>query len=462
MASFFRVFSLRNLLVLSLALNVSLIWRVLYEKEDSEAINGPSLDNKREAFRTDSMASEAQATQRTHLYIPSSSSSSSSSSSTVDSNGRDRVINLDHGDPTMYERYWQQTGDKSTIVIPGWQSMSYFSDAGSLCWFLEPEFAKEIIRLHKIVGNAVTEDRHIVVGTGSTQLYQAVLYALSPPDAAEPLSVVSAAPYYSSYPSITDCLKSGLYKWAGDAQSFSKEGPYIELVTSPNNPDGHVRQSVVNKSGGILVHDLAYYWPQYSPIAAAADHDIMLFTVSKSTGHAGMRIGWALVKDEEVAKKMVKYVELNTIGVSKDSQLRAAKVLQVATDGCKYPASEEGSLFDFAANVMEERWKLLRAAVRQSGLFTLPEFSPGLCRFLNSSFAPRPAFAWLKCEAPIEDCEAFLRSNKILTRGGKHFGVGPQYVRISMLDRDEIYDVFVQRLSTIHLRQSMQVDETVE
>jgi L-tryptophan--pyruvate aminotransferase len=72
----------------------------------------------------------------------------------------------------MYERFWQQAGDKSTIVIPGWQSMSYFSDAGSLCWFLEPEFAKEIIRLHKTVGNAVTEDRYIVVGTGSTQLYQ--------------------------------------------------------------------------------------------------------------------------------------------------------------------------------------------------------------------------------------------------------------------------------------------------
>jgi len=94
-----------------------------------------------------------------------------------------------------------------------------------------------------------------------------------------------------SYPLITDCLKSGLYKWAGDARSFNKEGPFIELVTSPNNPDGYVRQSVVNKSGGILVHDLAYYWPQYTPIASAANHDIMLFTVSKSTGHAGMRIG---------------------------------------------------------------------------------------------------------------------------------------------------------------------------
>jgi L-tryptophan--pyruvate aminotransferase len=90
MARLFSVFSLRNLLVLSLALNVSLILRVLYEKE-SGVISGLSLDNRREALRTDSMPSEAHATQREHLSMR----SSSSSSSTVDSNGRDRVINLD-------------------------------------------------------------------------------------------------------------------------------------------------------------------------------------------------------------------------------------------------------------------------------------------------------------------------------------------------------------------------------
>lgn len=94
-----------------------------------------------------------------------------------------------------------------------------------------------------------------------------------------------------SYPSMTDYQKSGLYKWAGDAESFDKEGPYIELVTSPNNPDGYVRRSVVNRSQGLLVHDLAYYWPQYTPISSPADHELTLFTVSKSTGHAGMRIG---------------------------------------------------------------------------------------------------------------------------------------------------------------------------
>ena len=94
-----------------------------------------------------------------------------------------------------------------------------------------------------------------------------------------------------SYPSMTDYQKSGLHKWAGDARSFNKAGPYIELVTSPNNPDGFVRHSVVNKSGGYLIHDLAYFWPQYTPISSPADNELSLFTVSKSTGHAGMRIG---------------------------------------------------------------------------------------------------------------------------------------------------------------------------
>ncbi|MBA0818129.1 hypothetical protein Gohar_021703 [Gossypium harknessii] len=436
MAYILSVFAVRNLLVLSLALNVSLILRVLllHDSQDG-SFNGFFFAEQKE---------EALANKITRL----SSSVAPSSSLTMAQGDEDRVINLDHGDPTMYESYWQKKGDETTVVIPGWQFMSYFSDATRLCWFLEPEFAKQIVRLHNVVGNAVTENRHIVVGTGSTQLFQAALYALSPCAEAEPISVVSAAPYYSSYPLITDCLKSRLYKWAGDARSFSKNGPYIELVTSPNNPDGFARRSVVNGSEGILIHDLAYYWPQYTPISSPANYDLMLFTVSKSTGHAGMRIGWALVKDEDVARKMTKYIEINTIGVSKDSQVRAAKVLKVISDNSEGP-NEGDSFFEFSYRVMAKRWKQLREAVQQSGLFSVSDFPPQLCMFLNRVFEPQPAFAWIKCEGDIEDCESFLRGKKILTRGGKHFGVSPKYVRISMLDRDKNYETFVRRLSTI-------------
>lgn len=97
----------------------------------------------------------------------------------------------------MFEAFWLKLGEEATITIPGWQIMSYFSDATNICWFLEPEFAKEVRRIHKLVGNAVTEYRYVVVGTGSTQLFQAAVYALSPSDPLEPMSVVSTVPYYS-------------------------------------------------------------------------------------------------------------------------------------------------------------------------------------------------------------------------------------------------------------------------
>lgn len=71
--------------------------------------------------------------------------------------------------------------------------------------------------------------------------------------------------------------------------------------------------------------------------------------------------------------------------------------------------------------------------------------------FVSFHFKSLAAFAWLKCENGIgmDDCEGFLRKNKILTRGGIHFGVGSEYVRISMLDTDEKFHLFTERLSNI-------------
>nr|CAB3504405.1 unnamed protein product [Digitaria exilis] len=362
------------------------------------------------------------------------------------------VINLDHGDPTMFEEFWRATGDAAEIVIPGWQTMSYFSDVGNVCWFLEPGFDHEVRRLHRLVGNAAADDGyHVLVGTGSTQLFMAALYALSPPNAASPMNVVSTAPYYSSYPAVTDFLQSGLFRWAGDANSFHGDA-YIELVCSPNNPDGTIREAVLSSGSGVAVHDLAYYWPQYTAITKRADHDIMLFTVSKSTGHAGTRIGWALVKDREVAKKMTKFIELNTIGVSKDSQLRAAKVLRAVSDAYELPEArtEEHRLFDYGRRKMVERWRMLRDAAAASGIFSLPDETSGYCNFTKDKAATNPAFAWLRCDREdVEDCASFLRGHKILTRSGSQFGADPRYVRVSMLDRDDAYDIFVRRLASL-------------
>ncbi|OMO80105.1 EGF-like, alliinase [Corchorus olitorius] len=366
----------------------------------------------------------------------------------------DSVLNFARGDPTMYRAYWEKLGDRCTVVISGKDLMSYFSDAGNLCWFLMPELDRAIRRLHRAVGNAeVGEDQFIVVGTGSTQLFQAALYALThtdqPDDEALPTSVVAAAPFYSSYPEETDFQRSKLYKWAGDAYSYEGEGPYIEVVTSPNNPDGAIREAVVNREGGKLIHDLAYYWPQYTPITRKADHDIMLFTFSKATGHAGTRIGWAVVKDKEIAMKMVKFMELSSIGVSRESQLRAAKILEVISEDCLNPEPNKVvNFFEYGQVIMSERWEKLREAVKASGAFSLPKYTQNFCIFTGKDTDSNPAFAWVKSKEGL-NCDNLLREHKIVTRGGKNFGVCPSYTRISMLSPDEEFNLFVERLAAI-------------
>ncbi|KAJ6725632.1 BIFUNCTIONAL ASPARTATE AMINOTRANSFERASE AND GLUTAMATE/ASPARTATE-PREPHENATE AMINOTRANSFERASE-RELATED [Salix purpurea] len=361
----------------------------------------------------------------------------------------DSIINLDQGDPTLFEPYWRKMGDKCTLVIGGCDLMSYFSDIGNICWFLQPQLGDAIKGLHRAVGNAVTDGRHFVVGTGSTQLFMAAIYALSSPSASHPVSLVAAAPYYSGYKDQAEFLRSGLYKWEGDARTFDKDGPYIEVVTSPNNPDGAIREAVVNLGEGKLVYDLAYYWPQYTPITHPLDHDIMLFTFSKCTGHAGSRIGWALVKDREVARKMTEYMQISSIGVSKESQLRAAKILGVLSEGCQHfrtAASE--NFFEYSHRIMRERWESLQNVVKNSKIFSLPRFPQDFCNFTGKYTDSNPAFAWLHSKEDI-DWESLLREHKIIGRSGEKFGADQKYVRISMFSPPEAFTLFLERLSAI-------------
>ena len=97
---------------------------------------------------------------------------------------------------------------------------------------------------------------------------------------------------------------------------------------------------------------------------------------------------WALVKDKETAKKMTEYIELNTIGVSKVSQLRVAKVLKAVSDSCGNETAK--SFFEHSYDAMFERWKLLKQASKTSKGFTVPDFASQRCNFLGKVFEPQP------------------------------------------------------------------------
>ncbi|GAU33819.1 hypothetical protein TSUD_221560 [Trifolium subterraneum] len=353
-------------------------------------------------------------------------------------------------DPLAFESYWKQMNDECTVVIKGWELMSYYSDSSNMCWFMLPELRDEIERLHHLVGNAVTKDKYIVVGNGSSQLFQAALFAMSPSDVSDqPINVVVAAPYYSEYKNAINVLHSRMFQWVGDAALYDENKPYIEVVTSPNNPDGTLRVPTVNSvAEGKLIHDLAYYWPQYTPITYEADHDVMLFTFSKCTGHAGSRIGWAIVKDIEIAKKMATFVQSSSMGVSKESQTRAAKIIAVICDGYQNFKSIEFELFfEYSKRLMRERWEKFRGAVEQSMVFTVTKYPRTYCNFTNEISETYPSFAWLKCEEGIENSHNYLRKLNICAREGEQFGADSKYVRVSMLGMDDEFNEMLKRLS---------------
>ncbi|XP_059294915.1 tryptophan aminotransferase-related protein 4-like [Lycium ferocissimum] len=176
-------------------------------------------------------------------------------------------------------------------MVAGWHRMGYEFEEGSL---ISKQSENVIHKLHDTVENANTSNKYILFGAGSTQLLNAAVYALSH-TANSSLSsslakVVASAPYYPIYKSQTELLDSKKYKFSGDTSSWknkTRSTNFIEFVTCPNNPDRQLNNAVRQGKLAKHVYDLAYYWPHYIPIPTRMDKNLMLFTLSKLTGHAG-------------------------------------------------------------------------------------------------------------------------------------------------------------------------------
>ncbi|KAK9675541.1 hypothetical protein RND81_11G013900 [Saponaria officinalis] len=379
------------------------------------------------------------------------------------------VINLDQGDPKMYYPFWKKVDDKCSVTIKASDLMSYFADISNDGVFYQmPEFTDAVRRMHRVVGNAVADGRYIISGTGSSQLFTAALRALAASvknNLKHRIPVVCAEPYYSCYAEALELEKSEAYEWKGDANKYEGKGPYIEVVTTPNNPDGEIREAVVKKEGGMVICDLAYYWPQYTPITSPADYDVMLFTLSKATGHAGSRVGWAIVKDKEVAMEMIKVMTLETIGTCHEGQLRATKILDFVADGYDQPAINNDKplmpptdgFFEFGHRVLADRWERLRSVVKTcGGVFGLPVFPSDFCNFLGKHVLPSPAYAWMELKSG-GDASKLMSQLKIRTRSGTRFGVSSKYMRVNMMETEDSFNLFLERLSTIKFEHTTNV-----
>ncbi|XP_031132098.1 tryptophan aminotransferase-related protein 4-like [Ipomoea triloba] len=356
----------------------------------------------------------------------------------------DCFADADSGDPLFLEPFWVQNAASSAVVVSGWHRMSYsFPDSSIFSQQLE----NHIRKVHAIARNAITDGKYIVFGVGSTQLCNAAVYALSLENSSSlsPAKVVAKIPFYPLYKMQTEYFETKNYEFEGDPSLLRNDtdaaGNVIEFVTSPNNPDGHLRAPVVGGPFARTIYDRAYYWPHFTAIPAAADEDLSIFTISKLTGHAGSRFGWAIVKDKSVYENMVAYIRTAELGISKETQLRALSLLKTVVQG------DGRGIFNFSYEKMKNRWERLSQIISQSRRFTLQEISPNYCNFFEKIRGPSPAYAWVKCLREEEtDCGAVLEAAKIIGRAGSMFSAEDRYVRLSLLKRDDDFEQLLARL----------------
>ncbi|CAL4947760.1 unnamed protein product [Urochloa decumbens] len=363
------------------------------------------------------------------------------------------TADADSGNPLFLEPYWRRHAAAGAVVFSGWHRLSYVIADGRR--FQSVELERQIRRLHRAVGNAAADDKHIVFAAGSIQLINALVYALSPDNnaASPPARVVAKAPYYPSYKLQTVMFDGREYRWAGTTARWANAsrtnstdgGGFIEFVTSPNNPDAQLCKPVLAGSAA-AIFDHAYYWPHFTHIPAPADEDVMMFTMSKPSGHAGSRFGWALIRDDAVAARALEYVSVSIMGASRDTQLRMLGIVKAMLANLH----GEDDIFAFGHDVMRTRWRRLNAVVARSRRISLQKMAPEYCTYFKRIREPSPAYAWVKCEREEdEDCYEALLQAKIITRTGVGNEVSSRYTRISLLKSDDDFDVLMDRVTDL-------------
>lgn len=263
-------------------------------------------------------------------------------------------VDVAFGYPMYMQEFWtamQKISDKTTVNTLN-EGMNY-THAKTI-----PQLETAIHILHDKVGNAETKDCEIVIGTGASQLISAIAYAAQK---MRIYQILLEPPYWGR---IHFLLNMGAGATGNRPDVIRKHKAlindvYFKFATSPNNPDAETQKP----EGAISVVDMCYYWPQYTRITREKpSHDVMIFGLSKCTGHAGTRIGWAVVKDKHTADLMREFVELSTCGVSRDAQKRARTILAAAADlRC----------FQFAQHKLAKRWSLFKHYSRGSTDFKI-------------------------------------------------------------------------------------------
>jgi len=274
-----------------------------------------------------------------------------------------------------------------------------------------------------MVGNVETEGYYIVIGDGCRELISAAMYAYSVEMGNVPLNWFHRTPYYDGY--IAACQGNGGYCTWNPSYNQTNTSTIVEMSTIPDNPDGRHHKLYYNAP--MKLFDLAFYWPHYTNITHKLDKELMVFTMTKFSGHASARFGWALTRSRKLAMGMWMYMFLNIVEPSVYAQQMALTIFEDVI-------RTKGAMFTWAREILEARWVQLQQLFDKSPHYTITSVSG-------------TAFAWIKCHSARTAKQCLFQFAKYLieAQSGVEYGMTEEdcFIRLSLVEDTSTWTIAI-------------------
>lgn len=261
--------------------------------------------------------------------------------------------------------------------------------------------------------------KHVVITNGAKQGLLAACRALrlKRQSGGQPygtLTLRHQPPYWPTYPTIAEL--SGM-AFEAKPDLLARLRHEVTVLTAPNNPDGRMGYEDSSREWDIwdaVYANFVYGWDGIVPPAK-----ISVWSGAKLFGLSGLRVGWLVTGDKELADHASTYVEQTTSGVGSVNQAWMTFVLRWWRE--KSPQSRR-DIEKVARNTL---WANAGKLERTMG----PYFS----KMLGFPSNGQGMFAWVKAKNP-DRFVALLKSANVKVVSGQYCGADPEegWFRISL------------------------------
>jgi len=365
------------------------------------------------------------------------------------------TVNPDDPDLDYYREWYDTKTDAISVFYPSY-GMRYRNfntidepeegiEGDGLSSPLNSAFYKAVKKVHEMANNVDFEnnDYKLVVGMGGHQLLTAAIFALAK-IADKEVEVTSREPKWSRFPTIANYAHTKYATWV-DSGSIgdSEKDTRIEIVTLPNHTDNKRYSSLYEK--GKKIFDCVFNWPnvQLPGDIKPESEDIMIFSMSKLAVLPDMRIGWAWVKDEEVANVMNSFISHTVQSVSGVPLHRSTKILQ---EIAKSEDDGENEFFEFARTRLLNRYNEMKSLIdsRPENLSVISDFG---------IFFPIQCNDFEGIENGDKLCEDLLKEvgilpiNRLGSRAG--YDASDAIVVTCVADDEHDYQIYKQKMTLL-------------